>query len=135
MKVIVCRVDEEPKVEDVSEPFNFCQQSLIGGGYIEAKLLVVNDKSRVVCYWDEDSRAKKLPFNRDVPVRALPLPPHDFVVDMREGPPERYAKPGEMGFFEVRGNFLITKANEEGDHIDLTQEEIETLVPLLTKGN
>lgn len=131
-KVLVFRVGEEPKVEEVENPFEFCKMSLIGGGHIEAKLIVVNDKTRVVVYWDEDARRGKLPFNRNVPVRALaPAIKPSFVVDTREGPPEMYAKPGELGYFTVLGNFLITKANNDGDHISLTDEEIQTLSALL----
>jgi len=131
-KVLVCRVGEEPKVEEVENPFKFCQMSLIGGGYIEAKLIVVNDKSRVVAYWDEADERKNLPFNRNIPVRALPpaITPN-FVVDTRKGPPEMYAKPGELGYFAIRGNFLITKADNNGDHISLNDEEIQTLSQLL----
>lgn len=130
-KVLVCRVGEDPKVEEVASPFDFCRSFLINGGYVEAKLIVVNDRTRVVCYWDEDAKSKKLSFNREVPARALPLPKTDFVIDTRERPPEAYAQPGEMGYFEVLGDFLITKADNEGDPVDLTDEELQTLVPLL----
>lgn len=129
-KVLVCKVGEEPKVEEVLQPFYYCQERLLGGGYIEAKLITVN-KARVVCYWDEDGDQKNLPFNRNVPALAMPVPPHDFSIDMRKDPPEAYAKPGELGYFPVRGNFLITKANSKGDHISLSDEEIQTLIPLL----
>lgn len=133
VKILVCRVGQDPKIEEVDQPFYFAQRSVLEGAYIEAKIITVNDGTRVVVYWDEDSRAKKLPFNRNVPARALPpaVKP-GFVIDMRKDPPHYYAREGEMGFFPVLGNFIVTKADEEGDHISLTDAEISTLVPLLT---
>lgn len=132
-KIIVCKWGMQPVIEEVKNPFEYTKEVLLGGGYLEAKLIVVNDKTRVVAHWDEDSKMKGLPFNRNVPARALaPMLKPEFVVDTREHPPEHYAKPGEMGYFPICGNFSITKANNKGDYVDLNAEEIATLMPLLT---
>lgn len=131
-KVLVCRVGEDPKVEEVEDPYQFCLRSLFKGGFVEAKLIQISDKSRVVVYWDEEARMRKLPFNRNVPVRAkAPNVKPDFVIDTRDGPPEMYAQPGELGYFPVLGNFLFTKADSNGNHISLSDEEIQALMPYL----
>lgn len=132
IKVIVCRVGEELKVEEVARPYYFTRDSVLGGAYIEAKMIWINDKDRVVVYWDEDASRKNLPFNRYIPVKVLPpaIKPN-FVVDMRKGPPEHYAKEGDVGFFPIHGNFVVTKADKQGDHVSLSEEEVATVFSLL----
>lgn len=127
-KVVVCRVGEEPKVEDVVNPYTFASASL-GCGYIQAKLFWL-EKDRVVFYWDEDALMKKLPLNRKLPAIVHPPDTYDFSVDTRPDP-ERYAKFGEQGYFPIHGPFLVTKADAKGDHVSLSQEEIVQLVKLL----
>lgn len=118
-KVLVCRLDEDPKVEDVKDPFNFCKMSLLEGAHLQAKLIWVKDE-RVVFYWDEDARAKKTRFNRDVPV----------VVNESQG--GYTLTPDSNIVFDIRGHFLVTKADRKGDHIDLKEIEILLLTLALT---
>lgn len=129
VKIIVCRVGDDPKIEEVENPFAFTRDSLLGGGYIEAKLVEVQD-TRVVYYWDEDARMKRLKFNRNVPARAKHHGQYNFVVDARSHD-HPYAKPGEMGFFPILGNFCVTKADNNGDHISLNDYELGLLTKLL----
>lgn len=129
VKIIVCRIGEEPKVEEVENPYHFFQTSLNVQSYVEAKLFWIG-KERVVFYWDEDARRKNSPHNRNVPC-TVSLPDAQFTIDIREGPPEMYAKSGEPGFFPILGNFLVTKADGEGEHISLKDEEVRTLLSLL----
>ena len=130
VRIIVCRVGEEPVIEDVQNPFNFFTTSVAPGAYVEAKLFWVG-KERVAVYWNEDARRGKLPINRPIPC-VVHLPQAQFVVDVREGPPEAYAKSGELGFFAIQGPFIITKADNKGDHISLKDEEVRQLMPLLS---
>jgi hypothetical protein len=130
--VIVCRVGEEPKVEKVSNIFTFAQQSVLKGGLVEQQPLNLTEEC-LVALWDEESKMKKLPINRAVPARGPHLLPADFVVDMRD-PTKQYAKPGELGYFEVYGNFIITKLDGDGEYVSLTDAEIRFLLPFFELG-
>lgn len=130
--IIVCRIGEAPVVDEVFNPFKFTQSSLLKGGYIEAKLVELETRTRVVFYWDEDAERKDLPFNRSILDRAKTHPAGVEVIDLRKGSPEKYAAPGEVGYFPIRGPFIVTKADDDGNHISLDPKEIEVLMAMLS---
>lgn len=119
VKILVVRIGDEPKVEEVDNPFNFAKMSLLGGGFVQALPLSEN----LALYCDEDGISKKLRFNRDFPARASDIPDdaYDFVIDMTKG---QRAMPGEMGFHRILGNFLITCHSGSGGYATLSEEEI-----------
>jgi hypothetical protein len=122
-KILVLRVDEEPKVEDVLNPFNFCKQSL-GLDYIEVKTL----HDGVIIYHDENA-GKKLRFNRDVLDIAPHLPKASFTIEF--GPKRPRADPGEVGYHRLYGNFILTKNDGDGENADLTEEELHNYSAML----
>lgn len=130
-KVLVYRVGADPVVEDVDNVLKFAQKSLLNGGYVTTLSYRLSETSVVTFYWDEDGEMKKLPYNRSLPATMSPpaIAPH-FVVDTRKGPPEKYAKPGEPGYFHILGNFLVTK-HLDGENVDLSQEDITTVSSIL----
>jgi hypothetical protein len=97
--------------------------------FIETQTIVVGDEA-VTAFWAENI-GDQLKFNRDVPSRCPYLPEDpSFVVDTRKGPPESYAKPGEMGYFAVAGDFVLTKI-ANGEHVSLSDRAIKTFSALL----
>lgn len=128
VKVLVCRVGEDPKVEEVSNPFHFLQYSVLNGDYLEEQRLHLGNE-RIIILYAEDA-LKKLPFNRNVAARCPLIPKTDFVVDTRD-PKKTYAKPGEVGYYAIKGSFLITKVDPDGEFDSLSDLEIQSLFPLL----
>ncbi len=127
-KILVCRIGEDPKVEDVDGVFQWTS-TLLDHAFIETVTIRV-DKEAVTMFHAEDI-GNSLKFNRNVPSRCPYIPEDtDFVIDTRKGPPESYAKPGEMGYFEVRGHFVLTKI-VNGGHRSLSDRAIKTFSALL----
>lgn len=127
-KILVCRIGEDPKVEDVDDVFHWTSK-LLDHAFIETQTITV-DKEAVTMFFAEDI-GNKLKFNRNVPSRCPYIPEDvDFVIDTRKGPPESYAKPGEMGYFAVNGHFILTKI-VNGGHRSLSDRAIKTFSALL----
>lgn len=93
-KILVVRIGAEPVVENVENPFNFAKQSLRGIDYVE----VLHLPNNVAVYMSENF-PRKLWFNRDIPA-------------------------GELGFFRICGDLLLTK-HWDGECVDLSDEEIQ----------
>ncbi len=130
-KIIVCRMNQEPSVEDVKDVYKFAKE-LMNDAFIETQGLILNDSEVARALWAENV-GERLKYNRSVPSQC-PYVPEDvsFVVDTRVGPPESYAKPGQMGYFAVHGDFVITKVrNGDGAWIDLSERAIKTYLALL----
>lgn len=127
-KILVCDVGKEPEVKEVDNAFNFIRE-LTNDSYIETQTIVV-EKEAVTMMFPEEA-GNNLKFNRNVPSRC-PYIPEDvsFVVDTRKGPPESYAKPGEMGYFAMKGAFILTKI-VNGRHRSLSDRAIKTFSALL----
>lgn len=128
-KLVVCRVGDQPAVEDIKDVYQFVRYDLLGGDYLEEKRIFIDDQM-FVFYWAENDPNKELPLNRHIPAVSPSLRGASFIVDTRKGPPEAYAKPGELGYFAIKGNFVVTRIDDRGDCKDLKPEEIEMLTNL-----
>lgn len=128
-KVIVCRVGEEPKVEEVKSPFQFTSQELLGGGFVEMTHL----DDGVIIYSDEEGRLKNLPRNRDIPTTAHPVDTEaTFVIEIRDPDDPPFAKPGEAGYHRIYGNFLLGRHDLLKDKPkSLTEEDIKKYMVIL----
>lgn len=121
-KIIIVRVGEEPKVEDVQDPFMFAKTSLLKGDYVETLTL----PGGVVAYFDEGS-VRGLVFNRAILAKAPPIPNADFIIDRAKD----RAAPGEVGEHRIRGNFLLTRHGNQ-NCVDLTSDDILLYMSMLT---
>lgn len=98
IRVLVCRVGEQPSVEDI-EPTLKVMQALVGG-YVQ----VVPLDEGLDLWCNEDGRALGLPFNRRVPV------PHD-----------------RLFHHELLGTFFLARREDTEDDVlstSLTDEDI-----------
>ena len=127
-KILVCKVGEEPKVEEVDNVFKFASE-LMNHEFIETQTIAV-DNELVTAFFAENV-GNKLKFNRNVPARCPYIPEDvDFTVDTRKAPPEFYAKSGEMGYYAIAGHFILTKI-VNGGHRSLSDRSIKTFTALL----
>lgn len=127
-KILVCRVGEEPKVEEVDDVFSFTSE-LVDHAYIETQTIVV-DQEEVTAFFAENV-GNKLKFNRNIPAVCPYIPEDvDFVVDTRKMLPEFYAKSGQLGFYRIHGHFVLTKI-VNGGHRSLSERAIKTFSALL----
>lgn len=126
-KILVCRVGKEPQVEDVEDVFKFGKE-MLDDAFIETQTIVVGEEI-VRAFWAENHG--NLKFNRLVPSRCPYIPENiDFIIDTRVGPPEGYAEPGEMGYFDTFGDFLLTRI-VDGEHADISEQGLKTFAALL----
>lgn len=68
----------------------------------------------------------RLPFNRNIPARAQPAPPGAFIIktDLR------LADPGEMGVFQMHGNFFVGRV-KDGALVDVEGEDVKAYAEFL----
>ncbi len=119
IKVLVCRVGENPVVEECESAFKHTQSILDEGRYVQ--VVPLDDGTELYC--DEDGM-DVLDFNRAVPCTAQPLPEGMTMADVIGWHPDM-AKPGERGEHRIFGNFLIARHDSEKDeYLSLTDDDI-----------
>jgi hypothetical protein len=122
VRVLVCRVGNEPVVEDVLHPFNFTKHGLLDGRYIES--LGLSNDLLLLCAEEKEG----LEFNRSFIARA-PTVPEDASFVIRRSP--GLAEPGELGVHKLYGNFVVQQVR--GDYpleVDMTDANIRTCMEL-----
>jgi hypothetical protein len=95
-RVLVVRVNREPVVETVDDPFQYIK-GLLGEAHLQELFL----EDGVLFYSDEEAPMKKgVRFNRDIPA------------------------PFSGSFHRAYNDFLLTR-HKSGEYIDLTDEDIQ----------
>jgi hypothetical protein len=120
VRALVCRVGQEPVVEDIQTDLD-ALQALVGG-YIECVPL---DDVDVWC--NEDGRMLGLALNRRLGARAPEARGVDVVIKLDEG----LADPGEMGVYEFRGDIFLAGRKPSGAMASLSDEAIAKYRELL----
>ena len=112
--VILCPVGKPARPERIDSTLE-AMQRLVGGDVQEVSL-----ERDMLFYSNEDAMSLRLPFNRNIPARAKEIPEEAFSFVIRTSPD--LAKPGEMGVFQVRGDFFIAR-NKNGELVDVTEDD------------
>lgn len=132
IKIIVCRVGQQPTIEEVKNPWTFTKKLLADDYDKHPNLQIVTLEDGVALYSDEDGQGKNLAFNRAVPDRAKPLPP-GFTASDIINPDPRLASPGERGFHHILGDFILARNDYLTDKsVSLTDDDIAKWVFTLT---
>lgn len=86
------------------------------GGYIEEHPF--SDGAILIC--NEEGELRKLPLNRVLVARAPEVDgSYDFIFA-----PDGAAAPGEMGFYNFRGDVFLCRYNTRGDTLSVTDADI-----------
>lgn len=108
MKIIVCRVGEAPVIEDVGNVWAYAKSLCADDRDEDPMIQVTPLENGLEVYSDEDALGKDLPFNRGVPTRAKPIPPGFTIDDVINYEPGM-CRPGQQGFHNLHGNFLLAR--------------------------
>ena len=114
LRVLVCRVGQEPVVEEVTPGFQSLQK--IVGGYLE--YICIEEGIDLWC--NEEGRIMDLPLNRRFRARAPSVDPGVSVTKMDEN----LADPGQWGYHEIHGDFFVASSDAEGSTTSLTEDDI-----------
>ena len=115
LRVLVCRVEQEPVVEEVTPGFESLQK--IVGGYLE--YICIEEGIDLWC--NEEGRILNLPLNRRFAARAPTVEPGVAVIKMDEN----LADPGQWGYHAIHGDFFLARSDSEGSTTSLTDEDIQ----------
>jgi len=117
LRVLVCRVGQEPIAEEIDPGLEPMQK--IVGGYVECLGLEKN-----VDLWCNEEGRYTLPLNRRFAARAPQVDPKEWSFVIKSDP--NLADPGQMGYHEIHGDFFVAGAdNEEGETVSLPEAAIE----------
>lgn len=122
IKALVCRVGEDPRVEECPEDLGAWQKLV--DGYIQ--VVHLDDGVLLVC--NEEGQQRRLPFNGFVPGRAPKLPPEFHAVGLPADAPD----PGEFGVHVLLGNFALVRYGE-GDYEPLVDRDVMMWLPVLLR--
>lgn len=114
IRVLVCRVGQEPTVEEMDTGLD-AMQALVGG-YIA----VLSLDADVDLWYNEEGYG--LPLNRQFAARAPELP---FEVDFVIALDDNLAAPGEMGVHVLRGDLFLARHDDKGATTSLTDADVE----------
>jgi len=122
IRVLICRVEQQPTVEDVPNKFETWQKLVAAGDQSKGYVEFIRLSDDVVMIANEDG-SYICPQNCYVPGLApnVSLKDFDFVVGPRDMPP-----PGELGVHKTYGTIIIAK--HTGNHqqpVSITEEEAE----------
>lgn len=129
-KIIVFKDGDRPTVKEVEAPWKFTKELLYEshphdsdfGSEPTIQVVYLDDGVEIYC--DEEALAKDLPFNRAVPATARPLPP-GFTMDDLIGVEPDMAMPGEAGYHNIYGSFILTRYDYDADApLSLTDTDI-----------
>jgi hypothetical protein len=120
LRVLICRVEQEPVVEEVTPGFESLQK--VVGGYLEC--LTIEPGIDLWC--NEEGRIRDLPLNRRFAARAPQVGPEMFVIKTDEN----LTNPGQWGYHEIHGDFFLARADAEGSTTSLTDEDIQRFTKL-----
>jgi hypothetical protein len=126
VRVLVCRVGHEPRLEDAATDLASLQALV--GGYLEC----VGLGDGVDLWCNESGRIDGLPFNREVPGRSPWVPEEDWDLIIRVD--DDLAPPGAMGVHLVHGDFFLATASEDGELASLGDVEAAHYLEVLGRA-
>jgi len=124
IKILLCRVGEEPELVDIAPALDKLQ-ALVGGD-LQEKVIDRNDTGPVVLAMNEDKKGLKL---NSIMFDKGPTPIDvDFSIRMQEG----LAKSGQLGLHYVYGDIFIMQVRRDGTETSLGKKEIERYTELFS---
>jgi hypothetical protein len=120
LRVLVCRVEQEPVVEEVTPGFESLQK-VVGGGL---EYIAIEEGIDLWC--NDEGRIMGLPLNRRFAARAPSVEPGVAVIKMDDN----LADPGQWGYHQIHGDFFLARNDAEGSTTSLTDEDIQRFTKL-----
>lgn len=126
VKVIVCRVGEEPAWEVLQPSRNGHLNAMqrVVGGMVEVVHLADPAVPGLELWCNEEGMLIGLPINRvfGATPRRTPAGFEDaFVIDTTGG---AGARPGEPGEWRIRGDLFLARSDDEGELVDATDADM-----------